>query len=66
MQIIVNGESKEYKNSATLGFVIDDLKIRDKVMAAALNTQIVKKDECDSCSLKNSDKIELLHFVGGG
>ena len=35
-------------------------------MAAAVNMNIVKKDEWSSFIPKNDDKIELLQFVGGG
>jgi sulfur carrier protein len=66
MKIVVNGESREYKSGITLQLLIEDLKITDKVMASAINTQIVKKDEWDQTILKDKDVVELLHFVGGG
>jgi sulfur carrier protein len=66
MIIIVNGENREFEANATLQSVVENLGIADKVMAAALNTEIVKKDEWASCSLSEGDKLELLHFVGGG
>ena len=66
MQVIVNGDSKEFKDSATLKEVVDSLGIEDKVMAAAVNMSVVKRDDWGKCSLKNSDKIELLNFVSGG
>jgi len=37
-----------------------------KVMAAAVNMQIVKQDMWDKFSLNDGDKLELLDFVGGG
>ena len=66
MQIRVNGEIKEYQESLTLDELINDLGIRDKVMASAVNMEIVKKDNWNSYILKDDDIVELLDFVGGG
>ena len=66
MTLIVNGETKEFKNDLTLQNIITELQIENKVMAAAVNMNIVKKDDWNSFIPKNDDKIELLQFVGGG
>ena len=66
MTLIVNGETKEFKDDLTLQNIITDLQIENKVMAAAVNMNIVKKDDWNSFTPKNDDKIELLQFVGGG
>lgn len=66
MNLIVNGEKIECKENSTLQAVITSLKIEDKVMAAAVNMEIVKKDEWSTYIVKEDDKLELLQFVGGG
>ena len=66
MTLIVNGETKEFKDDLTLQNIITDLQIENKVMAAAVNMNIVKKVDWNSFTPKNDDKIELLQFVGGG
>lgn len=66
MTLIVNGETKEFQNNSTLQNIITDLQIENKVMAAAVNMNIVKKDDWNTFIPKNDDKIELLQFVGGG
>ena len=66
MTIIVNGETKEYSKELTLLEMMKDLNIVDKVMAAAVNMNIVKQDAWDEHSLNDGDKVELLDFVGGG
>lgn len=66
MNLIVNGEEKEFKDNATLQSVISELQVEDKVMAAAVNMEIVKKDQWNNYVVKNNDKLELLQFVGGG
>ena len=66
MTLIINGETKEFDDSATLQDIITNLQIENKVMAAAVNMNIVKKDEWSNFIPKNDDKLELLQFVGGG
>jgi len=66
MNIIVNGENKNFTDNSTLQSIIDELKVEEKVMAAAVNMEIVKKNEWNTYTVKESDKLELLQFVGGG
>ena len=66
IQVIVNGEEKQYDKEMTLLGMMNDLSIADKVMAAAVNMNIVKQDTWDVHVLNDGDKIELLDFVGGG
>lgn len=66
MKLVINGEDKNFDDNFSLQQIITDLKIEDKVMAAAVNMEIVKKDNWSSFIPKEDDKIELLQFVGGG
>ena len=66
MTLIINGETKEFQDELSLQNIIRDLQIESKVMAAAVNMNIVKKDDWSNYIPKNDDKIELLQFVGGG
>ncbi len=66
MNIILNGEPREIENNTTVLELLELLKIKEKVMAVAVNMNIVKKDDWESFTIKEGDKIELLHFVGGG
>ncbi|MDQ1326612.1 MAG: sulfur carrier protein [Campylobacterota bacterium] len=66
MQITVNGEKKNVEQNITISNLIDILGIKVKVMAAAVNMEIVKKEEWNTYTLQQDDRIELLHFVGGG
>ena len=66
MTLIINGETKEFDDSFTLQDIITNLQIENKVMAAAVNMNIVKKDDWKNYVPKNDDKLELLQFVGGG
>lgn len=66
MNLIINGENKSFNDSLTLEEIIKELKIEDKVMAAAVNMEIVKKENWKDYRPVNDDKLELLQFVGGG
>ena len=66
MKIAVNGEEREFKEGITLSEVLKELSLEGKVMAAAVNMDIVKQDTWDTYLVKNNDKLELLDFVGGG
>jgi sulfur carrier protein len=66
MTLIINGETKEFDDSFSLQDIITNLQIENKVMAAAVNMNIVKKDEWSNFIPQNDDKLELLQFVGGG
>lgn len=66
MKLIINGEEKEFNENLSLQAIITQLQIEDKVMAAAVNMEIVKKDDWNNYTPKENDKLELLQFVGGG
>ncbi|MCF6201912.1 MAG: sulfur carrier protein ThiS [Hydrogenimonas sp.] len=66
MELTINGELKRFDDGTTLSEIINRLGIAEKVMAAAVNMKVVKKDKWGSYRPKDGDKIELLHFVGGG
>ena len=65
MKLIINGEAKE-SNARTIQELIDELEIESKVMASAVNMNVVKKEQWKSHQLLENDKVEFLQFVGGG
>ncbi len=66
MWISVNGKRRELEADTTLAKLIEELGVEQKVMAAAVNMEIVKRDQWGVYLLKEGDRVELLHFVGGG
>lgn len=66
MIVFINGKSFEFQTEISLKEAINRLQIEDKIMACALNLNVIKKDEWEKTILKDNDKIELLSFVGGG
>jgi len=66
MKLIINGEDKDFSEEFSLQEIITNLQVEDKVMAAAVNMEVIKKDQWSSFVPSDNDKIELLQFVGGG
>lgn len=66
MKIIINGEEKKFNDNTSLIDLLKELSLEDKVMAAAVNMEIVKQDSWNTYILNDGDKLELLDFVGGG
>ena len=66
MQIKVNGEMRELAEGSSMLDLIRSLGLEERVMASALNMEIVKQDVWGLTLLKEGDTIELLDFVGGG
>ncbi len=66
MMIVINGEKREYSSDLNIQDLVDSLKIENRVMATAVNMEIVKKENWTKYKLKDGDRVEFLHFVGGG
>ena len=66
MKLTINGEERDFPDRTTLEAIMEQLQIKEKVMACAVNMNIVKKEEWDRFVPAEGDKIEMLHFVGGG
>lgn len=65
MQLMINGEVKQ-SDAETIHALLLELHIEDKVMAAAVNMNVVKKDDWQNFKLSENDRVEFLQFVGGG
>ena len=66
IKIKVNGKVKLIKNNTKLSNLIKFLKIPVKKVAIELNQEIVDKKKLNKISVKKDDKIEIVHFIGGG
>ena len=66
IKIKVNGKIKSINENNNLLNLINSLKIPIKKVAIELNEEIVDKEKLNKKVLKNNDKIEIVHFIGGG
>ena len=66
MNIILNGESFETTDGASVETLLTQLGIGRERVAIELNADIVPKAQYENQLLSAGDKIEIVHFVGGG
>ncbi len=66
IKIKVNGKIKSINENNNLLNLINSLKIPIKKVAIELNEEIVDKRKLRKMTLKKNDKIEIVHFIGGG
>ena len=66
MQIFINGDPKTVDQGCTITWLLDLLNIGRERVAVEVNMEIAPKTAYDSHILADGDKIEIVHFVGGG
>jgi thiamine biosynthesis protein ThiS len=66
MRIYVNGESKELAGSPSLSDLITQLDLPATRIAVELNREVVRRNHWSSTMLHEDDRVEIVHFVGGG
>ena len=66
IKIIVNGKRMQVINKIPLNSLITKLKIPLNKIAIELNKKIIDKKKISKIYLQNEDKIEIVHFIGGG
>ncbi len=66
IKIKVNGKISIISNDLTLLAYIKKLKIPLNKVAIELNCEIIDKNELKNFKIKKNDKIEIVHFIGGG
>lgn len=66
MTIVVNGETKEIPKETNLSELLELLALPSERIAIELNRRVVRKKDWQSIEIKDADKIEVVHFVGGG
>ena len=66
IKIKINGSFKSVKDNTNLSVLVKDLKIPLKKVAIELNQEILDKKKLNKQILRNNDKVEIVHFIGGG
>ncbi len=66
IKIKVNGKVKTVLNNSKLSDLLKNLNIPLKKVAIELNQEIIDKKRTSNIKLKKNDKIEIVHFIGGG
>lgn len=66
MRLQINGDEKEFPDRLTLADLIAQLAMKPDRVAVELNREIVSRAQWAETSLQDGDKLEIVHFVGGG
>ena len=66
IKIKINGKIILVNDNSNLQELVNKLKIPVKKVAIELNQEIIEKNKLKKYILKKKDKIEIVHFIGGG
>jgi len=66
MQIILNGEARDLGGSVTVEGLLRELGLEERKVAIERNLEIVPRSSYGDIRLEDGDRIEIVHFVGGG
>ena len=66
IKIRLNGKFKFVKDDTNLSDLLKTLKIPLKKVAIEFNQEILDKKKLNKQILRNTDKVEIVHFIGGG
>jgi len=65
-KIQLNGDPYEINGRTNLNELLNKLKIQKNKVAIEVNGEIVQKDKYQNLVLAKGDKVEIVHFIGGG
>ena len=66
MKLQINGEERSFEGNLTLAAVVEQLGVKADRVAIELNKIIVRRDAWAATKLRDGDRLEVVHFVGGG
>ena len=66
MRVFVNGEAQEFSSPLSLAELISELDLPPARIAVELNRTVVRRNDWANTELRDADRIEIVHFVGGG
>ena len=66
MRLVINGEERDFPGISTLASLVDQLGLKTDRLAIELNRDIVRRESWGAVALKEGDRLEIVHFVGGG
>lgn len=66
MNLRINGEHREVVDNLSLKELVKQLDLIPERIAIELNQNVVRRADWPSTVLKEDDRVEIVHFVGGG
>ena len=66
MTLFINGEPRAFPGGLTVAGLVSQLGMKPDRVAVELNLEIVPRARWEATALNDGDKLEVVHFVGGG
>jgi sulfur carrier protein len=66
MNVELNGKTTELQDIKTVGDLIRSRDLKPQMVAVELNGEILPRERFDDQALAEGDRLEIVHFVGGG
>ena len=66
MQILVNGNPTELQDETAMSVLIEHLGLAGQRIAVEVNADLVPRSRFDAHVLREGDRVEIIHAVGGG
>lgn len=66
ISVTINGEKREVPGEIDLDQLLELFSLPKQRVAIELNQTVVRRSDWPSTKVRDNDKIEVIHFVGGG
>jgi thiamine biosynthesis protein ThiS len=66
MKLIINGQDREFGPLSTVFDLLLQLEMKADRVAVEVNRELISRDRWEQTQLHDGDKLEIVHFVGGG
>ena len=66
MRLMINGKEQQFADALNLAQLVEQLGMKGDRVAVELNREIVPRGQWTATALNEGDKLEIVHFVGGG
>ncbi len=66
MKLVINGQERVIENAQTLADVVSHFGLSERIIVIEHNLNIVARELYAETAVQEGDKIEIVHFVGGG
>ena len=66
VKILINGEEKDLPGSISVSDLLNRFELPSQRVAIELNKNVIRKGDWSETPVNDGDRIEVVHFVGGG
>jgi thiamine biosynthesis protein ThiS len=66
MKLTINGEARDFESPLSLAALLEQLGMKQDRVAVELNHDVIPREHWATTDLCEGDRLEVVHFVGGG